>query len=373
MARWELLTDEVALKVWDDALLRLHDYTPFQTYAWGEYRRALGWKPCRWAAFNERGEIVAMMLGLLRRYPLKFGLIWSEGGPVGDLSTCDATLQNAIKETTRLKRVYCRFRCDRERSIEDALTLDTHGWSRSWFTLTPNFSMYLDLAKEESDLLAACDRKWRRNLRLANAGNLVVRQYANPSVDAILPVYSSMQSLKGLEEQLSRMEIAHLLSNLKKNIVFYGCENEQGALVSLQAWLVLADRAWMILSATSEEGRKLNASYAVFWALVQHSLKIGVSSCDLAGIDPIRNHGVYRFKRSTGARPLEYLGEWDWATSPWLLWCGNWAIRNREKLRRTESSAKSIAMVGEKDLTPKETCGERLPQPNVAERLQISA
>ena len=60
MAKWRLLTDQEALKTWDEALLRFDDYSTFQTYAWGEYRRALGWEPCRWAAFNERGEIVAI-------------------------------------------------------------------------------------------------------------------------------------------------------------------------------------------------------------------------------------------------------------------------------------------------------------------------
>ena len=44
MARWELLTDEVARSTWDEALLKFDDYTPFQTYAWGEYRRGLGWR-----------------------------------------------------------------------------------------------------------------------------------------------------------------------------------------------------------------------------------------------------------------------------------------------------------------------------------------
>ncbi|HEY6802593.1 MAG TPA: hypothetical protein VI306_03340, partial [Pyrinomonadaceae bacterium] len=72
---WRLLTNEEALASWDEALLKFADHTPFQSYAWGEYRRALGWEPYHWAAFNERGEVVAMMLGLVRRYPLKFGLV----------------------------------------------------------------------------------------------------------------------------------------------------------------------------------------------------------------------------------------------------------------------------------------------------------
>ena len=78
MPRWELLSDETAQKTWGEKLLRLDDYSAFQTYAWGQHRRALGWEPCYWAAFDDNRQIVAMMLGGLRRYPLGLGLVWCE-------------------------------------------------------------------------------------------------------------------------------------------------------------------------------------------------------------------------------------------------------------------------------------------------------
>lgn len=341
MATWQLLKNEVALETWDQALLRLDDYTPFQSYAWGEYQRAMGWEPHRWVAFNEHGEIVAMMLGLLRRYPLRIGLIRCEGGPIGDLSVCDESLQEAIKQTIGLKRIYCRFRCDRQRRVEDALRLSAQGWSRSWFTLTTSYSMSLDLAREESELLAGCERNWQRNLRQAEKANLTVRQWTDPSVDEIVAAYESMQSLKGLEEQCSREEVEQLLKHLKKQIVFYRGDNEQGQLVSLRAWLVFGNHATELLSATTERGRELRASYAVTWALVRHCQLLQLQSCDLAGIDPVVNPGVYRFKKGTGAKTVEYLGEWDWASRPWLQWFGNWAISRRQRLKVAEAALKS--------------------------------
>ncbi len=364
MARWELLEDELALQIWDDALLKFEDYTPFQTYAWGEYRRALGWEPCRWIAFNERGEIVAMILGLLRRYPFGFGVVWIEGGPVGDLAACDQSLQQAIKATTGLKGVYCRFRCDRQRKVEDALMLSAQSWCRSWSNLTSNYSMILTFTRDESEMLAACERNWRRNLRRANEGSLTVRQWFNPKVDEVLSVYTSMQSVKGLEEQHSRKEIENLLANFKDQLVLYRCDDEHADLVSLLGWVLVGNRAWALFWATSERGRELHASYATFWALVQHCQKLNVQSCDLAGIDPIRNHGVYRFKRATGASPLEYLGEWDWASSSWLRWCGNWAIGRREDVKLAESALKTRTDAGVQSETshldqPKQQLPER--------------
>ena len=372
MARWELLTDEVARSTWDEALLKFDDYTPFQTYAWGEYRRGLGWQPQHWAAFNERGEIVAMLLGSVRRYPLGFGLVWAEGGPVGDLSVCDASLQEAIKETTGLKRLYCRFRCDRERHVADTLRLSAQGWNRSWFNLTPNYSMTLDLSKDEKSTLGACDQNWRRNLRRANEANLTLSQWLDPDIDEVLAVYASMQSLKGLDEQLSRAEVEHLLKNFKDRLILYRCDNADGELVSLLGWIVFGKRAWAIFWATSELGRKVHASFAIFWALVQHCRGLELQTCDLAGIDPIRNQGVYRFKKATGAIPLEYLGEWDWATSPWLRWAGNWAISRRERLKRAELSLKNDK-VADLKVVPKPSPGVQPAPAQVSEGLQLSA
>lgn len=366
MARWELLSDDVARETWDQALLRLADYSPFQSYAWGEYQRSLGWKPRFWAAFNEQGEIVSMMLGLLRQYPPRFGLIWSEGGPVGDLSACDSSLQEAIMQTTGLKRIYCRFRCDRQREVEDALRLSAQGWCRSWFSLTTSYSSTLDLAQAENQLLNGCDRNWQRNLRRAGKNSLQVQQWNDPSVDEIVSTYNSMQALKGLDEQRSRDEFEQLLKYLKQQMVIYRCSDEHGQLVSLHGWLIFGERATAVLSATTERGRELRASYAVIWALIQHCLRLQLNSCDLAGIDPVVNPGVYRFKKGTGATTVEYLGEWDWASKPWIRWFGNWAISRRQRLRVAEAALKSSSRSGDSERLLDRRSTAELSHPGIA-------
>lgn len=338
MIRWESLTDEKARQVWDQALTRFSDCSPFQSYAWGEYRRGLGWETHRWVALNDQNEIVAMMQGYVRRHRFGFGMLWSEGGPVGDLSVCDESLQAVIKRTVGLKRLYCRFRCDRARKTEDVLVLNSKGWSFPWAPLNSNLSMILDLTKDGDALLAGCARKWRGKLRRVGENNETVRPWLDPNADEILSVYESMQKAKGLGEQQSRKEIEQLLENLGPQLVLYRCDDEHGRIVSLGGALVIGGYANLWLMATTEEGRKLNAAFGVFWALVQQCRKMGVHSYDLGGIDPVRNHGVYRFKKDSGAAPIELLGEWDWASRPWLRWIGNWAIAQRSRLRRAENA-----------------------------------
>jgi hypothetical protein len=338
MVTWELLTQERARLVWDETLSRFDDGSPFQSYAWGEYRRGLGWEPYRWAAFDDRREIVAMMQGCVRRHHFGFGLLWSEGGPVGDLAVCDGALQSAIVSTVGLKRIYCRFRCDRARSVADVLQLTAQGWRTPWACLNSNFSMLLDLTEDEEVVLARRGRNWKQNLRRAGKSHIRTELWREPSVDEILGVYRSMQDLKGLEEQQSQEEIEQLLRNLSDHLVIYRSDDEEGNLLSLAGALVVGRHANFWLAANTNRGRELHAAYACFSELIQHCRKIGVRFYDMGGIDPVGNPGVYRFKKGSGATHLELLGEWDWASRPWLRWFGNWAIAQRRRVRRTETA-----------------------------------
>jgi hypothetical protein len=337
MNRWELITEERARIIWDQTLTSFADCSPFQSYAWGQYRRSLGWQPQRWIAFDENDSPVAMMQGYVRRYPLGVGMVWSEGGPVGDLSACDAAFHQAVKDTTRLRAVYYRFRCDRPRHIEDSLRLTSQGWTMPWSPLTTNYTMTIDLTVTEDQLLKSCERNWRWNLKKANQCDLTLSQWHHPSAGEIIGAYRSMENVKGLDEQLSEVEIEEMLSSLKPHLVVYRCDDANGELVCVMGCVVTGDKACLVLSATAARGRELHASYATFWSLIRHLRNSGASKFDFAGIDPVRNPGVYRFKRAAGGVPVEMLGEWDWASRPWLRWFGNWAIGKRNRIRQAET------------------------------------
>ena len=360
MARWELLTEEQGQAVWNQALARFEDHSPFQSYAWGEYRRALGWQPYRWMAFNEQNACIAIMQGYVRRYPLGIGIVWSEGGPVGDLAACNSSFHSVVRETTELRAVYYRFRCDRRRHIEDALRLTSQGWAMPWSMLTTNYTMTIDLNVTEDALLAGCERNWRRNLKRSAECNITVRQWDHPTTEEIVDAYRSMENLKQLDEQQSADEIDQILCQLKQNLILYRCDDPDGRLLSVMGCLVSADKACLVISATKGRGRELHASYAIFWALIRHCRNAGVKQFDFAGIDPVRNPGVYRFKRAAGGKPVELLGEWDWASRPWLRWFGNWGIAKRNRIRGAETklkrSAKEAELPGMPDAdSPRET------------------
>lgn len=340
MPTWKAFTDEEARLVWDDALARFADCSPFQSYAWGEYRRGLGWQPYRWAAVNEQNEIVAMLQAYLRCHRFGIGMLWSEGGPVGDLSVCDESLQSAIRETVGLKRLYCRFRCDQPRAIECVLKLKSQGWNIPWATLNTSYTAILDLTQDEPALLAAAARTWRANVKRSEKTNVVARQWLDVTAKEIHAAFQSMERAKGIDEQHSHEELEQLLEKAGHQLIVYRSVDERGELLSLGGALIFASQANLWLFATTQEGRTSRTSHSVFWVLVQHCKRVGVTSYDLGGIDPVNNAGVYHFKKDSGATPVELLGEWDWATQPWLRWFANWAIQQRSRVRRAEKVLK---------------------------------
>ena len=82
-----------------------------------------------------------------------------------------------------------------------------------------------------------------------------------------------------------------------------------------------------MFAASTQEARKAYASYALFWAIIEACRNEGILYYDLGGVNPDNNLGVYNFKKGTGAKLVNYLGEWDWASVPLLRYFANKAIK----------------------------------------------
>lgn len=333
MVKWNLIKEKDAARIWDENLIHLPDCSPFQSYVWGQYNRALGWEPLYLAAFNEKEEITAMCLGLLRRFPLGIGLMWCPGGLVGDIKSWNEDLRKTILEAAGLRHLYLRFRCDRERNVRDVLVLNSANWSRTSFMMTSGLSMELDLTRTEEELFAGLHSSWRRNLMRSKKNNVTIKRSFDPDIEELCRVFSEMEAHKNLPQLFTHEKLENLFEHVKENLVFFRGENEKGELLCFLACLLVGGRAVHYFSAANAEGRKTCASFAAYWEAILFCRRQGVTYFELGGIDPAVNPGVYQFKQGTGAREVEFLGEWDWATSPWLRVLGNWAIRRRQNAK----------------------------------------
>ena len=195
--------------------------------------------------------------------------------------------------------------------------------------LGSGLSLLYDPSPPEAARLAACSRNWRHNLRRAGKGGFAVAPWPQPDVDEMRAVYAEMEGYKQLAEQHSAAGLRALYTHLGTQLLTVACRDDTGRLLAFRACAVLGDRAWDMLAATAVAGRRNYASYAAFWALMEECHRRGVRRYDLSGVDPQGNRGVYDFKQGTGAAPLEYLGEWEWAAPALLARPANWMIGRR--------------------------------------------
>lgn len=326
MIRWEALSESDALGIWDDSLMGFHDYTLFQTVAWGEHKRDMGWLPCRWVAFNEDNEIMTMVQGLLRKFSYGLGFIWIPGGPVGDISAIGNGFFDFIKCTTGLKRIFCRFYINKRKNYSDMSMLESCGMSRARYRINSGVSMMLHIEGDENKLMEGYSKNWRHNFRRSLKHDLTIRQWTRPSIDEMFSIYSEMESLKNIGQQYSREELAGILEHFGNKIILYRCDTTDGELLGFRGCAIIGTKGIDLFAAVSAKGRKMYASYALFAALINHCVNRKVKHYDMGGIDPLKNAGVYNFKKGTGALPVEYIGEWDWASTGWLGWLVNFAI-----------------------------------------------
>lgn len=329
MVGWRIISSEEDLKNWDKHLQSFEDYNYCQTITWGEYRSFFGWKPYRWVVVTDLGVVKGLMQGLVRSYPGGLGVMWVPGGPVGEISVWNQEMMKIVLQSTGLKRLYCRISPYRSFDVADTEILKTQGWRKTSTPLLSGMSLLYKAGGDEQSRLQSCSKNWRHNLRRCRKYNLLFNHWSPPDVDQLMAVYQEMEAYKEIRQQHSREELAKILELFGKGIVVYRCLDERGDLIAFRGCLIMGNKAWDLLAATTVKGRSFYASYQLFWQLIDHCQREGVTSYDMGGIDPKNNEGVYHFKKGTGAQEIKYLGEWEWATSEIMRLGSNFAIRHR--------------------------------------------
>jgi lipid II:glycine glycyltransferase (peptidoglycan interpeptide bridge formation enzyme) len=310
MLNWQLWNGTA--EEWDGLLQRFPDYTVYQSYPWGEHRARFGWLALR-LVVQDGVDVTAMAQILIRRYPLKIGVVWIPGGPLGDIDLWGENFQRAIRVVTGVRFLYCRLNSMRPHTVKDEFNLTSLGWRRSAYPLNSGLSLVYQPALAEDVRLTQASGNWRHNLRRSFKRGLHVYLWQNPDPNEMMKAYNSMQELKQLNAQTSHQEIESLIKEFSERCLLVRCDDENGNFLALRGALVCCGKAWDMFAVATPDGRKVYASHAAFWELMKLCGDHNVQWYDMSGVDPVNNRGVYDFKKGTGAQDLQYLGEWEYA------------------------------------------------------------
>lgn len=316
---------------WDALLLNFPDYCVYQGFGWGEHKGHFGWQPLRLTATQD-GKTAAMAQALVRRFPLGVALAWVPGGPVGPLEAWGESFAKALRTALGVRHLYCRINSLAEQAEMGCRHLLSAGWTRPASPLLSGKSIQLDLALSEKDWLASIDSKHRYYVKKSSAASI---RWEHGEADPLQKDFALLTRQLRQNKKANLQETdAELLASLKTCLpgsaqILVGYLDEQPVTGCLT--LLVHEKAYYAIAATVGLGRSVSASYSMVAKLRSLLRASGVTRFDFGGIHPGADgaRGVDHFKRGFGGREIQYLGEWDWATSSLLRHVASYLIKRR--------------------------------------------
>lgn len=269
-----------------------------QSWQWGEFQASVG-ETVRREVLRTGDEVTGVAQWLDRDVP-GFGMYaYCPKGPVG-------------------AGVWDRGHGFFSRIEPEALVGDA---TRS-IELNPAHTIITDLTQTQEALQAQMHRKTRYNIRVANKHGVEVKM-GEVNFDDVWKLFEQTAKRGGFKLH-ARSYYEAMLHALKDGEcrAFLATASYDGVLLAANVMIDFGDTRTYLHGASSNEGRKYMAPYALHWALMQDAKAQGMKWYDWWGVaseDADSSHpwaGISRFKRGFGGEEVGVLGTIDVVEQP---------------------------------------------------------
>lgn len=326
------LATEADQKAWDRTASH-----PLGSWAWGEFRRAMGVDVVRLAVLkntNSREGLVPPVPNLSEGrfsegWQLTFHKIPSMPWTIGYFPKGPAPTKQMVEELAKLGREKRAIFIQLEPDV-----LANNGTMKQWNNVKsshhPLFTKYtflLDLTKPEDQLLTAMHPKTRYNIRLAKKHGVGVSEdNSSHACEAYLRLTRETTGRQGFyahntDYHRKMWEIMH-----KANVAHLFTATYQGK--TLAAWIVFVwkDTIYYPYGASSREHRDVMAPTLLLWEIIRWAKRKGLKQFDLWGaLGPSTSwrisdpwYGFHRFKQGFNPTLVEFIGSYDLVINPVL-------------------------------------------------------
>jgi lipid II:glycine glycyltransferase (peptidoglycan interpeptide bridge formation enzyme) len=336
MVIWEKYPQGSA-RLWDDSLLAAQDYTVFQSFGWGEYKRRSNWRPVRYWLRDAQGKVLGMAQFLLKSLPLGVSMLWAAGGPVL------AFQKNGLDQVSeRLEGLVAAVRADHPRALvrfdshlrhDPLLSYNTGKVCRRPFVkLNSGFSIQFDTTVAPELTRQQMASKHRYYAKKAGEAHLAwCAGNDDGRLRELTEVHREMVNAKKLGTLGTSYQEVEAMREALGGSLLVLTGSLDGIPVTSCLVLLFGCKAFYLMASTGKRGREVSAAYAMFERLMQELRERGITRFDFGGIDPVNPaaQGVNHYKRGFGGELVEYLGEWECASSTLLRLGVNTALRLR--------------------------------------------
>ncbi len=322
---------------WHATLAELPAADLLQSWDWGEFKSRHGWTPQRWVWWHEGRPLAAAQL--LRRSEKRFGLratiAYVPRGPL--LDWADADLRRRVLRD--LRSLACRegallLKVDPQvpvgygvpDSVEaqaDALGLEVvgdlmaAGWRESRQQVQFRNTVLLNLAQDESALLASFRQKTRYNVRLAARKGVTVRAGTDSDLESLFGLYAHTAERDGFVIRPQRYYRDAWGSFMRTGSAQPLLAEVDSELVAALIMFTFGGRATYMYGMSSGAHSEKMPNYLLQWEAICRAKASGCSVYDFWGApdeftpsDPL--WGVWRFKAGFRGRVVRTMGAWDY-------------------------------------------------------------
>lgn len=312
------LATEAELATWDELIAANPDGgNSLQTFAWGEFKGNYGWKPIR-VIYKLKSREIAVQI-LERQVPL-LGKIWyCPKGPGVD------SLDDFIEIVTQTKLakpgvLFMRWEPELLDDLVDKQFLTSAGLVKATKDPGSKSTIFIDLTRDEDEVLASFSQSTRRNLRKAADAGVTV-EHVEATKANLETMYELMKATEaragyGLRPKQYFLDYWKAQSKAGQGEIFL-TKHEGDVLAGIFVTHIGA-RAWYKDGGSLDLKRELQPTYMMQWQVMRWCLKHGITSYDMVGT-PNRDQlgtghskqGLYEFKSKFNPEITEFIGAWD--------------------------------------------------------------
>mgnify|MGYP001229783433 CR=1 FL=1 len=290
-----------------------HAAHPLQSWAWGEFRQAMGVETVRIA--HKENEMWQLTFHKIPHTPFTVGYF-----PKGPMPT--KTMLRKLAEVGKQKRaIFIQLEPNIQKKEAGRLqTLPLRPSHRPLFTA---YNFVLDIRPSETELLQNMHHKTRYNIRLAQKHNVTIaEETSQEGFAAYLTLLNETIKRQGFyaHNELYHTRMWNTMSTAGIAKLFTARLNGY----PLAAWIIFAfgDTIYYPYGASSREHREVMAPNLLLWEIVRWGKARGFSYFDLWGaLGPTPDpkdpwYGFHRFKEGYRPTHVEYAGSFDFVLRP---------------------------------------------------------
>ena len=329
---------------WNALLLTFPNAHILQTWEWGASKIRNGWTPESYIWQDETGTVEACAMLLRREVKLGFltlKVLYCPKGPTLDWQNHalrERVLNDLQKHAKKQNAIFLKIDPDlllgtgvpgaedeRPEPLGESLQseLTKRGWLFSQDQIQFRNTVFIDLTREEDEILAAMKQKTRYNVRLAARRGVVVRQGTLADLPLLYQIYAQTAVR---DDFVIRGEAYYL--DLWKSFMEAGmCHplvaEVEGEAVAGLFILHFNHVARYMYGMSTEKFRELMPNHLLQWEAIRLSKDLGCESYDMWGAPDVFDEsdsmwGVYRFKDGFNGITARHLGAWDFPARPLL-------------------------------------------------------